>query len=149
MGFCRKKASIRYDKNSLTNQFISDNIFCWVGTVSIHHQRNVSSIYRKSLRISTPLKGKHTLFRLPLFYCAEIIKTAPPDSEKHVCFPKKAEEALHLNCDIVIVGAGPAGIFTALELVRKKSRKNPDGRKGEPCAGTPLPQKCDRAVCKL
>ena len=28
-----------------------------------------------------------------------------------------------MNCDIVIVGAGPAGIFTALELVRKKSRK--------------------------
>ena len=24
-----------------------------------------------------------------------------------------------MKCDVVIVGAGPAGIFTALELVRK------------------------------
>lgn len=70
--------------------------------------------------------------------------------KKHVCFPKKAEEALHLNCDIVIVGAGPAGIFTALELVRKKSRKKIlMVEKGNPVQGRPLPQKCDRAVCEL
>ena len=29
-----------------------------------------------------------------------------------------------MRCDIAIVGAGPAGIFTALELVRNKSGKN-------------------------
>ena len=28
-----------------------------------------------------------------------------------------------MNTDIVIVGSGPAGIFTALELVRSGSRK--------------------------
>ncbi len=28
-----------------------------------------------------------------------------------------------MNCDLVIVGAGPAGIFTALELIRKGSKK--------------------------
>jgi len=28
-----------------------------------------------------------------------------------------------MNCDVVIVGAGPAGIFTALELLKKKSNK--------------------------
>lgn len=27
-----------------------------------------------------------------------------------------------MNCDVVIVGAGPAGIFTALEMLRRKSR---------------------------
>ena len=28
-----------------------------------------------------------------------------------------------MNCDILIIGAGPAGIFTALEMVRKGSQK--------------------------
>jgi uncharacterized FAD-dependent dehydrogenase len=28
-----------------------------------------------------------------------------------------------MNCDVLIVGAGPAGIFTALELIRRKSKK--------------------------
>ena len=28
------------------------------------------------------------------------------------------------NCDLIIVGAGPAGIFTALELIRRGSKKN-------------------------
>ncbi|MFR2467007.1 MAG: FAD-dependent oxidoreductase, partial [Clostridia bacterium] len=28
-----------------------------------------------------------------------------------------------MNCDVVIIGAGPSGIFTALELLRRGSRK--------------------------
>ena len=28
-----------------------------------------------------------------------------------------------MNYDIIIVGAGPAGIFTALELIRRGSKK--------------------------
>lgn len=32
-------------------------------------------------------------------------------------------EVLHMKTDIVIVGAGPAGIFTALELIRRGSKK--------------------------
>ena len=28
-----------------------------------------------------------------------------------------------MNCDVVIIGAGPAGIFTALEMVKNKSSK--------------------------
>ncbi|MEG1741775.1 MAG: NAD(P)/FAD-dependent oxidoreductase, partial [Acetivibrio sp.] len=27
------------------------------------------------------------------------------------------------KCDVVIIGAGPAGIFTALEMLKKGSRK--------------------------
>ena len=30
---------------------------------------------------------------------------------------------MHHNCDLLIVGAGPAGIFTALELIRRGSKK--------------------------
>lgn len=47
-------------------------------------------------------------------------------SSKNRYLPKiylKTKEALHLKCDVVIVGAGPAGIFTALELVRGNTRK--------------------------
>ena len=44
--------------------------------------------------------------------------------------------------DLIIVGAGPAGIFTALELLRKSS--NPHKiiarRKGQACGKAPLPQ---------
>ena len=29
-----------------------------------------------------------------------------------------------MNCDVVIIGAGPAGIFTALEMLKKGSKKN-------------------------
>ncbi|MDR1025041.1 MAG: hypothetical protein LBL56_04885, partial [Treponema sp.] len=29
-----------------------------------------------------------------------------------------------MNCDVLIVGAGPAGIFTALEIIRLKKKKN-------------------------
>ena len=29
-----------------------------------------------------------------------------------------------MNCDVVIIGAGPSGIFTALELLRRGSRKH-------------------------
>jgi len=35
----------------------------------------------------------------------------------------RRKEARGMQCNVVIVGAGPAGIFTALELVRKKSRQ--------------------------
>ena len=28
-----------------------------------------------------------------------------------------------MNYDIIIVGAGPAGIFTALEMIRRESKK--------------------------
>ena len=46
-----------------------------------------------------------------------------------------------MNCDIVIVGAGPAGIFTALELVRKKSRKKIlMVEKGNPVQGRRCPK---------
>ena len=34
------------------------------------------------------------------------------------------------KCDLIIVGAGPAGIFTALELIRRGSNRN--HRKGTP-----------------
>ena len=41
-----------------------------------------------------------------------------------------------MNVDVVIVGAGPAGIFTALEMLRKGSAKKitmvEKGREGEP-----------------
>lgn len=33
------------------------------------------------------------------------------------------KEMINLGYDVIIVGAGPAGIFTALEMVRKKSKK--------------------------
>lgn len=29
-----------------------------------------------------------------------------------------------INCDLIIVGAGPAGIFTALELIRREKKKH-------------------------
>ena len=29
-----------------------------------------------------------------------------------------------MQCDVVIVGAGPAGIFTALELIRGNTKEN-------------------------
>ena len=41
--------------------------------------------------------------------------------KKHL-FSKNGGDA-KMKCDIVIIGAGPAGIFTALELVRGNSRK--------------------------
>lgn len=28
-----------------------------------------------------------------------------------------------MNCDVIIVGAGPAGIFTALEMIKNGSKK--------------------------
>lgn len=36
---------------------------------------------------------------------------------------KRIEEENNMKCDILIIGAGPAGIFTALELLKKESRK--------------------------
>lgn len=29
-----------------------------------------------------------------------------------------------INCDLIIVGAGPAGIFTAFELIRREKKKH-------------------------
>ena len=36
-----------------------------------------------------------------------------------------------MNCDIVIVGAGPAGIFTALELVLRHAQRNKESYTGK------------------
>ena len=55
-----------------------------------------------------------------------------------------------MNADVVIIGAGPAGIFTALEMIKKGSRqkiimveKGAGGRK------PPLPQGQDEKVRQL
>ena len=46
-----------------------------------------------------------------------------------------------MNTDIVIVGAGPAGIFTAIEMLRKGSHKHiVIVEKGHAHRKTPLPQ---------
>ena len=43
--------------------------------------------------------------------------------------------------DLIIVGAGPAGIFTALELLRKSSTPHKIcSSKGQACGKAPLPQ---------
>ena len=63
------------------------------------------------LTISTSLRGNIILnFRAVVFYV--------------LLQPRRAKErCVFMNFDVVIVGAGPAGIFTALELIRKGSRK--------------------------
>ena len=37
--------------------------------------------------------------------------------------PSEEREDMTIQYDVVIVGAGPSGIFTALEMIRKGSRK--------------------------
>lgn len=49
--------------------------------------------------------------------------------------------------DVVIVGAGPAGIFTALEMLKKGSRQTITMiEKGLPVEKTPLPESTNRPV---
>ena len=51
-----------------------------------------------------------------------------------------------MNADVVIVGAGPAGIFTALEMIKKGSRqKIVMVEKGQRGGKAPLPQGQDQA----
>jgi flavin-dependent dehydrogenase len=55
-----------------------------------------------------------------------------------------------MKTDVVIVGAGPAGIFTALEMIRKGSKKKiVMVEKGQSGGGAPLPQGQDRPVHEL
>ena len=42
---------------------------------------------------------------------------------KHKNINNFTEEKQMLKTDVVIVGAGPAGIFTALEMIKKGSKK--------------------------
>jgi uncharacterized FAD-dependent dehydrogenase len=54
-----------------------------------------------------------------------------------------------MKTDVVIVGAGPAGIFTALELLRKGSKKKiVMVEKGKPWKSATAPRQ-DRAVREL
>src|SRR5699024_5417741 len=71
--------------------------------------------------------------------CGMQIVLAPPDricytqSGKHEsCFTRRADGpagiflcngGFHMETDVVIVGAGPAGIFTAIEMLKKGSRQ--------------------------
>ena len=50
------------------------------------------------------------------------IKTARPKGGREAVSGTKQEE--NMNTDIVIVGAGPAGIFTAIEMIRRGSKKH-------------------------
>ena len=40
------------------------------------------------------------------------------------CQKKMKAGGYTMQCDVVIVGAGPAGIFTALELIRGNTKEN-------------------------
>ena len=52
--------------------------------------------------------------------------------------------------DLIIVGAGPAGIFTAVELLRHGSKKKMLlVEKGKPVEKTPLPQGRGRPLRQL
>ncbi len=54
-----------------------------------------------------------------------------------------------MRCDVVIVGAGPAGIFTALELLKKGSKKRIIMWKRASRRKTELPQKHHQRVRQL
>ena len=45
-----------------------------------------------------------------------------------------------MNADVVIVGAGPAGIFTALEMIKKGSRQKIVMVEKGQCGKAPLSQ---------
>ena len=50
-----------------------------------------------------------------------------------------------MHCDVVIIGAGPAGIFTALEMQKRKSRKKiVIVEKGKPVEERRCPKTKDR-----
>ena len=103
---------------------------------------NVSTSYRKWLTICESPSGASICFSEMLVFCCvkKRVFFHWIGSSKNRYLPKiylKIKEALHLKCDCVIVGAGPAGIYTALELVRKS------------CAKAPLSEKRDGAVRKL
>ena len=74
-----------------------------------------------------PQRGEYKLSEMLVFCCVKKrVFFHWIGSSKNRYLPKiylKIKEALHLKCDVVIVGAGPAGIFTALELVRGNTRK--------------------------
>ena len=89
---------------------------------------NVSTSYRKWLTICESPSGASICFSEMLVFCCvkKRVFFHWIGSSKNRYLPKiylKIKEALHLKCDVVIVGAGPAGIFTALELVRGNTRK--------------------------
>ena len=55
-----------------------------------------------------------------------------------------------MNTDIVIVGAGPAGIFTAIEMIRRGSKKHITiVEKGQPIEKRRCPKTVDQAVRQL
>lgn len=52
-----------------------------------------------------------------------------------------------MNADVVIVGAGPAGIFTALEMIKKGSRqKIVMVEKGQPVESATAPRTRPRSA---
>ena len=64
--------------------------------------------------------------------------------------PGGSGKEVPMNTDVVIIGAGPAGIFTALEMLKKGSRKRIlIVEKGQGCGGPPLPQGEDQEVRQL
>lgn len=53
-----------------------------------------------------------------------------------------------MKYDVIIVGAGPAGIFTAIEMnPEKKSEKDSDHRKRQPYREAEMPQVRHKGMC--
>ena len=50
-----------------------------------------------------------------------MVRRAFPRAEQKIIF---ASEGSFMKTDIVIIGAGPAGIFTAIELIKKGSKQH-------------------------